>query len=44
MTMNFGFWKYPVHAMAYGFGTGLMPSAPGAFGSRIGVLAVPSHA
>jgi phosphatidylglycerophosphatase A len=35
--MKFALWKYPVHALAYGFGTGLMPFAPGTFGSLIGV-------
>jgi phosphatidylglycerophosphatase A len=30
--MNFPLWKYPVHALAYGFGTGLAPFAPGTFG------------
>ena len=35
--MNFPLWKYPVHALAYGFGTGLAPFAPGTFGSLIGV-------
>jgi phosphatidylglycerophosphatase A len=30
-------WKYPVHWLAYGFGTGLMPFAPGTFGSLVGV-------
>lgn len=36
--MSFAIWKYPVHFMAYGFGTGLMPFAPGTFGSLLGVL------
>ena len=31
------FWKYPVHAIAYGFGTGLAPVAPGSFGTLVGV-------
>ena len=30
-------WKYPVHFLAYGFGLGLMPFAPGTFGSLAGV-------
>ena len=30
-------WQFPIHALAYGFGTGLMPFAPGTFGSLIGV-------
>jgi phosphatidylglycerophosphatase A len=36
--MNYALWKYPVHFLAYGFGTGLMPFSPGTFGSLIGVL------
>lgn len=35
--MQYAFWKYPVHFLAYGFGTGLMPFAPGTFGSLVGV-------
>ena len=35
--MRFAIWKYPVHALAYGFGIGLVPFAPGTFGSLIGV-------
>ena len=35
--MKYAFWKYPVHLLAYGFGTGLAPFAPGTFGSLIGV-------
>ena len=35
--MKYAFWKYPVHWLAYGFGTGLVPCAPGTFGSLIGV-------
>lgn len=31
------FWKYPVHILAYGFGTGLAPVAPGSFGTLVGV-------
>ncbi|UCH28478.1 MAG: phosphatidylglycerophosphatase A [Myxococcales bacterium] len=30
-------WKYPVHLLAYGFGTGLVPVAPGSFGTLVGV-------
>ena len=30
-------WKYPVHLVAYGFGTGLVPVAPGSFGTLVGV-------
>ena len=35
--MTFAFWKYPVHFLAYGFGTGLIPIMPGTFGSLVGV-------
>jgi phosphatidylglycerophosphatase A len=35
--MPYAVWKYPVHFLAYGFGTGLIPFAPGTFGSLIGV-------
>ena len=38
--MNFPLWKYPIHTLAYGLGSGLTPFAPGTFGSLIGVLAV----
>lgn len=30
-------WKYPVHVLAYGFGTGFVPGAPGSAGSLVGV-------
>ncbi|NNE18983.1 MAG: phosphatidylglycerophosphatase A [Myxococcales bacterium] len=30
-------WKYPVHVLAYGFGTGLVPGAPGTIGTLVGV-------
>ena len=30
-------WKYPIHLLAYGFGTGLVPFAPGTAGSLVGV-------
>ena len=36
--MKYALWKYPIHLLAYGFGTGLVPFAPGTFGSLIGVL------
>ncbi len=36
--MKYALWKYPVHFLAYGFGTGLMPFAPGTFGSLVGVV------
>ncbi|MFW2373840.1 MAG: phosphatidylglycerophosphatase A [Gammaproteobacteria bacterium] len=36
--MTYAIWKYPVHFLAYGFGTGLMPFAPGTFGSLVGVV------
>ncbi len=35
--MQYAIWKYPVHWLAYGFGTGLVPFAPGTFGSLVGV-------
>ncbi len=35
--MKYALWKYPVHFLAYGFGTGLAPFAPGTFGSFVGV-------
>ena len=36
--MKFALWKYPVHALAYGFGLGSIPLAPGTFGSLLGVV------
>ena len=36
--MRFPFWKYPVHTLAHGFGTGLSPVAPGTVGSVVGVV------
>ncbi|MEE9596389.1 MAG: phosphatidylglycerophosphatase A, partial [Acidiferrobacterales bacterium] len=36
--MKFALWKYAVHALAYGFGLGLIPFAPGTFGSLLGVV------
>lgn len=36
--MMYAIWKYPIHFLAYGLGTGLMPVAPGTFGSLIGVV------
>ena len=35
--MKFPLWKYPVHILAFGFGTGLSPVAPGTVGSLLGV-------
>jgi phosphatidylglycerophosphatase A len=35
--VKYAFWKYPLHFLAYGFGTGLIPYAPGTFGSLVGV-------
>lgn len=35
--MNYVLWKYPIHFLAYGFGTGLAPFAPGTFGSLVGI-------
>jgi phosphatidylglycerophosphatase A len=34
--MQFAWWQYPVHALAYGFGIGFVPFAPGTFGSLLG--------
>lgn len=31
--MKYAWWQYPVHFLAYGFGTGLVPVAPGSFGT-----------
>jgi len=36
--MQYALWKYPVHFLAYGFGTGLMPGLPGTAGTLIGVV------
>jgi len=36
--LKYAIWKYPVHFLAYGFGTGLIPFAPGTFGSLVGVV------
>lgn len=36
--MKYAWWQYPVHFLAYGFGTGLAPFAPGTFGSLVGVV------
>ena len=36
--MQYAFWKYPIHWLAYGLGTGLSPWAPGTFGT---LLAIP---
>lgn len=36
--MTLPLWKYPIHALAYGFGTGLSPVAPGTVGSLVGIL------
>lgn len=35
--MKYALWKYPIHFLAYGFGTGLIPFAPGTFGSLVGI-------
>lgn len=37
MIVKFAIWKYPIHFLAYGFGTGLIPFAPGTFGSLVGI-------
>ena len=36
--MQFAWWKYPIHWLAYGFGLGKIPGASGTFGT---VLAIP---
>ena len=36
--MQLPWWKYPVHWLAYGFGLGKIPGAPGTFGT---LLAIP---
>lgn len=36
--MKHAVWKYPIHFLAYGFGTGRMPFAPGTFGSLVGIV------
>ena len=38
--MKFLLWKYPVHFIATGFGSGWSPVAPGTVGSLVGVVAV----
>jgi phosphatidylglycerophosphatase A len=35
--MSLAWWKHPVHALAYGLGTGLSPVAPGTVGTLVGV-------
>ena len=35
--MQYALWKYPVHWLAYGFGLGLSPAAPGTVGTLIGI-------
>jgi len=30
-------WKHPIHFLAYGFGSGLMPVMPGTFGTLVGI-------
>lgn len=32
--------KHPIHLLSLGFGTGLMPKAPGTFGTLVGIPAV----
>ena len=36
--MKLPLWKYPVHFVAYGFGSGLVPAAPGTFGTLVGAV------
>ena len=35
--MNYEFWSYPVHFLAYGLGLGMIPFAPGTFGTLLSV-------
>ena len=35
--MQYALWKYPIHWLAYGFGLGLSPWAPGTFGTLLGI-------
>ena len=35
--MQFALWKYPIHLLAYGLGTGLSPVAPGTVGTLVGI-------
>jgi len=37
--MKYALWKYPIHTLAFGFGTGLSPIAPGTVGTLVGVAA-----
>lgn len=38
--MSLPWWKYPLHAVAHGLGAGLIPVAPGTFGT---VVAIPLY-
>ena len=38
--MTYPIWKYPIHFLAYGLGSGLVPHAPGTFGSLLGAVLV----
>ena len=38
--MKYALWQYPVHFLAYGLGTGLMPFAPGTFGTLPAIVMV----
>lgn len=37
LDVSYMLWRYPAHWLAYGFGAGFIPFAPGTFGSLIGV-------
>ena len=36
-SINIALWKYPVHFLAYGLGSGFIPFAPGTMGTLVGV-------
>ena len=38
MTANLSGWRWLVHFLAFGFGAGYLPRAPGTFGTLVGVL------
>ena len=35
--MQYPFWKYPIHWLAYGFGLGMGPGAPGTIGTLMAI-------
>ena len=38
MSVSLNIWRNPVHILAFGFGSGLAPKAPGTFGTAAAVL------